>query len=66
MPDPDARPAANAPAGLPTVQPIPASPALAETAGVRSEPAALPTVATVLLRNLEAGRALDAKTLSDA
>ena len=62
----DAQPAANAPARPPTVQPLPASPAIADTPGVRSKPAALLAAATALLPSLEAGRALDAKTLREA
>ena len=62
----DAQPAANAPARPPTVQPLPASPAIADAPGVRSKPAALLAAATALLPNLEAGRALDAKTLREA
>ena len=62
----DAQPAANAPACPPAVQPIPASPANADTTGVRSKPAALLAAATALLPDLEAGRALDAKTLREA
>ena len=62
----DAQPAANAPARPPAVQPLPASPAIADTPGVRSKPAALLAAATALLPNLEAGRALDVKTLRKA
>ena len=62
----DAQPAANAPARPPTVQPLPASPAIADTPGVRSKPAALLAAATALLPSLEAGRALDAKSLREA
>ena len=62
----DAQPAANAPARPPTVQPLPASPAIADTPGVRPKPAALLAAATALLPSLEAGRALDAKTLREA
>ena len=62
----DAQPAANAPARPPAVQPLPASPAIADTPGVRSKPAALLAAATALLPELEAGRALDAKTLREA
>ena len=62
----DAQPAANAPARLPAVQPLPASPANADTTGVRSKPAALLAAATALLPELEAGRALDAKILREA
>ena len=62
----DAQPAANAPACPPAVQPIPASPANADTTGVRSKPAALLAAATALLPDLEAGRALDVKTLREA
>ena len=62
----DAQPAANAPARPPAVQPLPTSPAIADTPGVRSKPAALLAAATALLPNLEAGRALDAKTLREA
>ena len=61
----DAQPAANAPARPPAVQPLPASPAIADTPGVRSKPAALLAAATALLPNLEAGRTLDAKTLRE-
>ena len=62
----DAQPAANAPARPPALRPIPASPAIADTTGVRPKPAALLAAATALLPNLEAGRALDAKTLREA
>ena len=47
-------------------RPIPASPAIADAPGVRPKPAALLAAATALLPNLEAGRALDAKTLREA
>ena len=62
----DAQPAANAPARPPALQPLPASPAIADTTGIRSKPAALLAAATALLPNLEAGRTLDAKTLREA
>ena len=62
----DAQPAANAPARPPSIQPLHTSPAIADTAGVRSKPAALLAAATALLPNLETGRALDAKTLREA
>ena len=62
----DAQPAANAPARLPAIQPLHPSPAIADTTGVRSKPAALLAAATALLPNLEAGRTLDAKTLREA
>ena len=62
----DAQPAANAPARPTAIQPLHPSPAIADTAGVRSKPAALLAAATALLPNLEAGRALDAKTLREA
>ena len=62
----DAQPAANAPARPPAIQPHPASPAIADAPGVRSKPAALLAAATALLPSLEAGRALDAKTLREA
>ena len=62
----DAQPAANAPARPPAVQPLHPSPAFADTAGVRSKPAALLAAATALLPELEAGRALDPKTLREA
>ena len=62
----DAQPAATAPACPPAVQPLPASPAITDTTGVRSKPAALLAAATALLSNLEVGRALDAKTLREA
>ena len=62
----DAQPAANASARPPAIQPIPASPTITDTTGVRSKPAALLAAATALLPNLEAGRALDAKTLREA
>ena len=45
---------------------LPASPAIADTPGVRPKPAALLAAATALLPELEAGRALDAKTLREA
>ena len=62
----DAQPAANAPARPPAIQPIPASPAITDALSVRSKPAALLAAATALLPELEAGRALDAKTLREA
>ena len=62
----DAQPAANAPARPPALRPIPASPAIADAPGVRPKPAALLAAATALLPSLEAGRALDAKTLREA
>ena len=62
----DAQPAANAPARPPAIQPNPTSPANADASGIRSKPAALLAAATALLPNLEAGRALDAKTLREA
>ena len=62
----DAQPAANAPARPPAIQPLHPSPAIADTPGVRSKPAALLAAATALLPNLEAGRTLDAKTLREA
>ena len=62
----DAQPAANAPARPPALQPLHPSPAIADTTGVRSKPAALLAAATALLPNLEAGRALDTKTLREA
>ena len=62
----DAQPAAIAPARPPAIQPLHPSPAIADTTGVRSKPAALLAAATALLPNLEAGRTLDAKTLREA
>ena len=62
----DAQPAANAPARPPAIQPLHTSPAIADTTGVRPKPAALLAAATALLPSLEAGRALDAKTLREA
>ena len=62
----DAQPAAIAPARPPAVQPHPASPAIADAPGVRPKLAALLAAATALLPDLEAGRALDAKTLREA
>ena len=62
----DAQPAANAPARPPAIQPLHPSPAIADAPGVCSKPAALLAAATALLPNLEAGRALDAKTLREA
>ena len=62
----DAQPAANAPARPPALQPPHLSPANADTTGVRSKPTALLAAATALLPELEAGRALDAKTLREA
>ena len=62
----DAQPAANAPARPPALQPLHPSPANADTTGVRPKPAALLAAATALLPSLEAGRALDAKTLREA
>ena len=62
----DAQPAANAPARPPAVQHLHPSPAIADTTGIRSKPAALLAAATALLPELEAGRALDAKTLREA
>ena len=62
----DAQPAAIASARPLAVQPLPASPAIADTPGVRPKPAALLAAANALLPSLEAGRALDAKTLREA
>ena len=62
----DAQPAANAPARPPSIQPLHPSPAITDTAGVRSKPAALLAAATALLSELEAGRALDAGTLRES
>ena len=62
----DAQPAANAPARPLAIQPLQPSPAIADTTGVRSKPAALLAAATALLPELEAGRALDPKTLREA
>ena len=62
----DAQPAANAPARPPAIQPLPASPTITDTPGIRSKPAALLAAATALLPELEAGRTLDAKTLREA
>ena len=62
----DAQPAATAPARPPALRPIPASSAIADALGIRSKPAALLAAATALLPSLEAGRALDAKTLREA
>ena len=62
----DALPAANAPARPPALQPLHTSPAIADTADVRSKPSTLLTAATALLPELEAGQALDAKTLREA
>ena len=62
----DAQPAANAPTRPPAIQPLHPSPAIADTTGVRPKPAALLATATALLPELEAGRALDAKTLREA
>ena len=62
----DAQPAANAPARPLAIQPLQPSPAIADTAGIRSKPTALLAAATALLPNLEAGRALYAKTLREA
>ena len=62
----DAQPAAIAPARPPAIQPLHPSPAIADTTGVRPKPAALLATATALLPELEAGRALDAKTLREA
>ena len=62
----DAQPAANAPARPPAIQPLQPSPAIADTTGVRSKPAALLATATALLPELEAGRTLDTKTLREA
>ena len=62
----DAQPAANVPARPPAIQPLHTSPAIADTAGVRSKPVGLLAAATALLPNLETGRTLDAKTLREA
>ena len=62
----DAQPAAIAPARPPAIQPLHPSPAIADAPGVRPKPAALLAAATALLPSLEAGRALDAKTLREA
>ena len=50
----------------PPSSPFPYPPAIADATGVRSKPAALLAAATALLPELEAGRALDAKTLREA
>ena len=63
---PDAQPAAIALTHPPPIQPLHTSPAIADATGVRSKAAALLAAATALLPGLEAGRALDAKTLRDA
>ena len=62
----DAQPAANAPARPPAIHHLHPSPAFADTTGIRSKPAALLAAATALLPSLEAGRALDTKTLREA
>ena len=62
----DAHPAATAPARPPATHHLPTPPSIADTPGVRSKPVALLAAATALLPNLEAGRALDAKTLREA
>ena len=62
----DAQPAANAPARPPAIQPLHTSPVIADTTGVRPKAVALLAAATALLPELEAGRALDAKTLREA
>ena len=62
----DVQPAATASARPPAIQPLHPSPAITDTTGVRSKPAALLAAATALLPNLEAGRTLDAKTLREA
>ena len=62
----DAQPAATAPARPPAIQQLQPSPAIADTTGVRSKPAALLAAATALLPELEVGRALDPKTLREA
>ena len=62
----DAQPAANAPARPPAIHHLHPSSAIADTTGVRSKPAALLAAATALLPELEAGRALDPKTLREA
>ena len=62
----DAQPAANAPARPTAIQPLQIPPAIADTTGVRSKPAALLAAATALLPNLEVGRTLDAKALREA
>ena len=62
----DAQLAATATARLPAIHHLPASPASADTPGVHPKPAALLAAATALLPNMEAGRALDAKTLREA
>ncbi len=62
----DAQPAATAPARPPAIQQLQPSPAIADTTGVRSKPAALLAAATALLLELEVGRALDPKTLREA
>ena len=55
-----------APVRPPAVHHLPAFPANADTAAIRSKPAALLAAATALLPELEAGRALDAKILRAA
>ena len=62
----DAQPAAPAPVRAPAIRPLPASPTTADVPGIRPKPAALLAAATALLPDLEAGRALDAKTLRAA
>ena len=62
----DAQPAVIAHARPPTAQALPASPAIADIPGIHPKPVALLAAATALLPDLEAGRALDAKTLREA
>ena len=62
----DAQPAANAPARPPAIQPSSRIPSDCRYPGRPPKPAALLAAATALLPNLEAGRALDAKTLREA
>ena len=62
----DVQPAATASARPPAIQPLHPSPAFAYTTDVCSKPAALLAAATALLPELEAGRALDPKTLREA
>ena len=55
----DAQPAEIAPARPPAIHHLPASPASADTPGIRPKPAALLAAATALLPNLEAaGRSI--------
>ena len=62
----DAQPAANAPARPPAIQPLPASPAIADAPGVRSEACRVAGRRNRSASQPGGGPALDAKTLREA